>query len=70
MTNTPLIADAPVREMEWAMDPEAAVALGSPDAAREPLVEVNKQFGRNVDPPCQVLLDGSCDCDGDACSGK
>jgi O-antigen/teichoic acid export membrane protein len=48
MTNTPLIADAPVREMEWAMDPEAAVALGSPDAAREPLVEVNKQFGRNV----------------------
>jgi len=48
MTNVPLIENAPVREMEWAMDPEAAVALGSPDAAREPLVEVNKQFGRNV----------------------
>jgi O-antigen/teichoic acid export membrane protein len=48
MTNAPLIADVPAREMEWAIDPEAAVALGSPDAAREPLVEVNKQFGRNV----------------------
>ena len=35
-------------EMEWSMDPEAAVALGSPDAAREPLVEVNRQFGKNV----------------------
>jgi O-antigen/teichoic acid export membrane protein len=48
MTNAPLIAEAPAREMEWAMDPEAAVALGSPDAAREPLIEVNRQFGRNV----------------------
>jgi O-antigen/teichoic acid export membrane protein len=52
MTNTPLVAEpqlAPsMHEMEWAMDPEAALALGSPDAAREPLVEVNKQFGRNV----------------------
>ncbi len=60
MTRTPLMTDAPgpasqpapiqepMREMEWAMDAEAAVALGSPDAAREPLVEVNRQFGRNV----------------------
>ena len=60
MTQSPLMADAPnptlnaaptpepPQEIEWAMDPEAAVALGSPDAAREPLVEVNKQFGRNV----------------------
>jgi len=56
MTPTPLIAEplqakfqaASTPEMEWAMDPEAALALGSPDAAREPLVEVNKQFGRNV----------------------
>jgi O-antigen/teichoic acid export membrane protein len=48
MTNTPLIVDAPEGDMEWSMDPEAAVALGSPDAAREPLLEVDKQFGRNV----------------------
>lgn len=52
MTNTRLVAEpqlaSSAQEMEWAMDPEAALALGSPDAAREPLVEVNKQFGRNV----------------------
>jgi O-antigen/teichoic acid export membrane protein len=48
MTKTPLIDDPRQLEMEWAMDPEAALALGSPDAAREPLVEVNRQFGRNV----------------------
>jgi len=49
MTNTPLIAEPPMQEeMQWSMDPEAAVSLGSPDAAREPLVEVNRQFGRNV----------------------
>ncbi|MGA2538482.1 MAG: lipopolysaccharide biosynthesis protein [Terracidiphilus sp.] len=58
MIKLPVIADPrpleagqlerPHVEMEWAMDPEAAVALGSPDAAREPLVEVNRQFGRNV----------------------
>jgi hypothetical protein len=49
MTNLPTDCRAGrTSEMEWAMDPEAAVALGSPDAAREPLVEVNKQFGRNV----------------------
>jgi O-antigen/teichoic acid export membrane protein len=47
MTNTPLVAEPP-QQVEWAMDPEAALALGSPDAAREPLVEVNRQFGRNV----------------------
>jgi len=35
-------------EIEWALDPEAALALGSPDSAREPLVEVNRRFGRNV----------------------
>ena len=35
-------------EIEWAIDPDAAVALGSPDAAREPLVEVNRKFGINV----------------------
>ena len=45
MTQSPLMADAPnptlnaaptpepPQEIEWAMDPEAAVALGSPDAA-------------------------------------
>jgi O-antigen/teichoic acid export membrane protein len=48
MTDTPTIAVASQRKIDWAMDPEAAVALGSPDAAREPLVEVNRQFGRNV----------------------
>jgi len=60
MSETPLMDDVrsdalrqgegaePGAAIEWAMDPEAAVALGSPDAAREPLVEVNKQFGRNV----------------------
>ena len=36
MTKAPLIDDPQQREMEWAMDPEAALALGSPDAAREP----------------------------------
>ncbi len=52
VTNVPLRTGPPIhtsrQEMEWAMDPEAAVALGSPDAAREPLLEVNRQFGRNV----------------------
>ena len=47
MTQMPIIANIP-REPEWARDPEAAVALGSPDAAREPLAEVSRQFGRNV----------------------
>jgi len=35
-------------KIEWSMDPEAALALGSPDSAREPLLEVNRKFGRNV----------------------
>ncbi len=35
-------------QIEWAVDPDAAVALGSPDAAREPLHEVNRKFGLNV----------------------
>jgi O-antigen/teichoic acid export membrane protein len=56
MTHSRLIVDAaerapehaPVQAIPWSMDPDAAVALGSPDAAREPLVEVNKRFGRNV----------------------
>jgi len=48
MTNTPLIEEPPEREMAWAIDAEAAVAMGSPDAAREPLVEVSGKFGRNV----------------------
>ena len=47
MTERQLIAEAP-QGLGWSMDPEAAVALGSPDAAREPLVEVNRQFGSNV----------------------
>jgi O-antigen/teichoic acid export membrane protein len=48
MTDRPTIPVPSQGTIEWAMDPEAAVALGSPDAAREPLVEVNRQFGRNV----------------------
>jgi len=48
MKDAPLVDDAPKGEMNWAVDAEAAVALGSPDAAREPLAEVNRQFGRNV----------------------
>jgi O-antigen/teichoic acid export membrane protein len=56
MTHSQLIVDAeerpqeltPAQAIPWSMDPDAAVALGSPDAAREPLLEVNKQFGRNV----------------------
>ena len=48
MTITPPIAEPRERGIPWAMDPEAAVALGSPDAAREPLLEVNSKFGRNV----------------------
>ena len=35
-------------KIDWSMDPEAALALGSPDSAREPLLEVNRKFGRNV----------------------
>jgi len=34
--------------MEWTIDPEAAVDLGSAEAARQPLHEVNKKFGFNV----------------------
>lgn len=48
MTDRPTIAVTSQRDIPWTLDPEAAVALGSPDAAREPLVEVNRQFGRNV----------------------
>jgi O-antigen/teichoic acid export membrane protein len=48
MTDRPTIAVTSQSDIQWALDPEAAVALGSPDAAREPLVEVNRQFGRNV----------------------
>jgi len=50
MNQAPPIVSAPdpQQHIEWALDPEAAVALGSPDAAREPLSEVNRQFGRNV----------------------
>jgi O-antigen/teichoic acid export membrane protein len=33
---------------DYVMDAEMAIALGSPDAAREPLTEVNRQYGRNV----------------------
>jgi hypothetical protein len=39
---------SPVEPPTWTLDPEAAIALGSPDEAREPLSEVNRQFGRNV----------------------
>jgi O-antigen/teichoic acid export membrane protein len=35
-------------QLEWAIDPESAITLGSPDAAREPMAEVNRKFGRNV----------------------
>lgn len=57
MNDAPLIANAPVsssdegvagKKLKWTLDPEAAIALGSPDEAREPLSEVNQQFGRNV----------------------
>ncbi|HEY1903634.1 MAG TPA: hypothetical protein VGG56_14465 [Terracidiphilus sp.] len=56
MTKAAMIAEASTEALpkaqneliDWAMDPEAAIALGSPDAAREPLVEVHQQFGRNV----------------------
>jgi O-antigen/teichoic acid export membrane protein len=48
MTNTQLIADSPDREVDWTLDPEAGLQMGKPDPAREPLHEVNSQFGRNV----------------------
>ena len=48
MTNTPLIVDPPDQELAWSIDPEAAVSMGSPDVAREPLVDVRGKFGRNV----------------------
>jgi O-antigen/teichoic acid export membrane protein len=34
--------------VEWTVDPEAAVELGSAEAARQPLREVNQKFGLNV----------------------
>ncbi len=40
--------DMPDKRVEWSVDPEAAVELGSADAARHPLHEVNKKFGLNV----------------------
>ena len=56
MTNTPLIVGPQERDRErkqerkmpWPIDPEAALAMGSPDAAREPLFEVKGKFGSNV----------------------
>jgi len=48
MTPTPPIADTAEQDTPWIIDPEAAISLGSIDAAREPLGEVNRQFSRNV----------------------
>lgn len=48
MSQLPMTAEPQEKELKWALDPEAAIALGSPDSAREPLAEVNRQFGRNV----------------------
>jgi O-antigen/teichoic acid export membrane protein len=41
-------ADLRNDRVEWSVDAEAAVELGSADAARHPLHEVNKKFGLNV----------------------
>ena len=42
------ISASPEREIDWTLDPEAALELGSPDAARQPMSEVNRRFGSNV----------------------
>jgi O-antigen/teichoic acid export membrane protein len=46
VTIPPMIPDSPEREVDWTLDYEAR--LEKPDAAEEPLHEVNRQFGRNV----------------------
>jgi len=38
----------PDNRVDWTIDPEAAVDLGSAEAARQPLHEVNKKYGLNV----------------------
>ena len=48
MSSPPMQRPVPENRVEWTVDPEAAVELGSADAARHPLHEVNKKFGINV----------------------
>jgi O-antigen/teichoic acid export membrane protein len=48
MNNPRMHSPMPDNRVEWTVDPEAAVELGSADAARHPLHEVNKKFGINV----------------------
>ena len=42
------ISEPPASEIDWTLDPEAALEMGSPDAARQQMSDVNRQLGSNV----------------------
>ena len=46
MSEIHIIDDTADREIDWTLDPEAALAMGKPDGA--PLAEVGSHFSRNV----------------------
>jgi O-antigen/teichoic acid export membrane protein len=41
-------AEEPVKEIEWTIDPDAALEMGSPDSARQPMSDVSRRLGSNV----------------------
>ena len=47
MSPTPT-SEQPAEKIEWTLDPDAALELGSPEAARQPTSEVNRRLGSNV----------------------
>jgi O-antigen/teichoic acid export membrane protein len=42
------ISEPPASEIDWTLDPEAALEMGSPDAARQQMSDVNRKLGSNV----------------------
>jgi len=48
MSNPQMHHPVPDSRVEWTVDPGTAVQLGSAEAARQPLQEVNRKFGLNV----------------------
>jgi O-antigen/teichoic acid export membrane protein len=42
------VTEPDVNEVDWTLDPEAALEMGSPDSARQSMSEVNRRLGSNV----------------------
>ena len=48
MTEIDLAGEGPEREIDWALDPDAAGVLGKPKEPTQPLKDVERRFSRNV----------------------